>query len=119
MPRATGGWCIKHMPKTFTPWSSNSHRAYGQTFTVHHPDGTTQTADINAAKSFTVGLTNRSNSLTMAVRNGDLQWHTPGEAVDVSMLHNNNYKGFYAQRSALTTFGIGTAVVTRSTYTVL
>ncbi len=50
-------------------------------------------------------LTNRSNILKIDISSNGEEWYTLIENIDVSMMHHNNYNGFFALRPALVSIG--------------
>lgn len=59
-------------------------------------------------RDFFVRLHNDCNTLNISVSNDGKEWETIADSIDVSMLHHNNYNGFFALRPALCVAGKGT-----------
>lgn len=57
--------------------------------------------------TFILKIENRDDTMTLAVSTDGEQWHALGMPVDVSAMHHNNYKGFFALRVALAAVGDG------------
>lgn len=60
-------------------------------------------------KRFIAKIRNRGNSVRIEVSKEGKDWITLAEKIDVSQLHHNNYKGFYALRIGLLSAGKGSA----------
>ena len=60
-------------------------------------------------KRFFLKILNRGNSCTFSASKDGQNWTVLAENMDVSELHHNNYKGFYALRIALVSTGKGKA----------
>lgn len=67
-------------------------------------------------RSFIAKIHNQGNSLRIMVSKDNKEWITLAENVDVSQLHHNNYKGFYALRIGLLSTGKGNAGFKRFRY---
>lgn len=88
----------------------------GNTFKVYTNATKCSTVKNEFSKSFQVRLENKGNVMTVKVSNDGKRWKTIAEGIDVSSLHHNNYKGFYALRIALTAYGNGKATFRKFTY---
>lgn len=88
----------------------------GNTFKVYSNATQCSTVKNEFGKRFRVRLENKGNVMTVKVSNDGRQWKTIAEGIDVSSLHHNNYKGFYALRIALTAYGNGKATFRKFTY---
>ena len=67
-------------------------------------------------RHFTVRLLNRADRLTIEASSDNAIWHTLAKDIDVSHMHHNRYKGFFALRIALASAGRGKATFTRFRY---
>lgn len=88
----------------------------GHTFDVYSKAASCSTVENQLGKRFRVRLENKGNRLTIQVGKDGEEWKTIAECIDVSSLHHNNYKGFYALRIALITYGQGKATFSRFGY---
>lgn len=65
---------------------------------------------------FTVRLSNRADRLTVEMSNDHTTWHALAKGIDVSHMHHNRYKGFFALRIALASAGRGKVNFTQFRY---
>ncbi|HTN19730.1 MAG TPA: family 43 glycosylhydrolase [Pelobium sp.] len=77
----------------------------GQTFTIYENAEKTQQIKSNFAKRCFLKILNQGNNCTFyASKNGE-DWKVLAKDINVSGLNHNNFKGFYALRPALVSFG--------------
>lgn len=81
----------------------------GKMFKVHKDAGTSFELPHQFGNRFFLKILNRGNSCTFSASKDGQNWTVLAENVDVSELHHNNYKGFYALRIALVSTGKGKA----------
>ncbi|MDH6342074.1 beta-xylosidase [Parabacteroides sp. PFB2-12] len=78
-------------------------------FTIYQDAKTAKTIPHKLGKHFFLKILNQGNNCTfLASQDGD-NWQTLAEQVNVSEMHHNNYKGFYALRPCLLSTGKGEA----------
>ncbi len=56
-------------------------------------------------RQFTVRIKNQGNHVSISVGKDGKEWTTLAEGIDVSGMHHNAYKGFYALRIGLVSIG--------------
>lgn len=78
-------------------------------FKVHKDAETSFELPHQFGKRFFLKILNRGNSCTFSASKDGQNWTVLAENMDVSELHHNNYKGFYALRIALVSTGKGKA----------
>lgn len=79
----------------------------GKTFTVYRNAGDSEQMNNPLGDSFTICIRNRSNRIDIRASKNGKKWIQLATDVDVSMLHHNNYGGFYALRIGLVSCGKG------------
>lgn len=96
----TGGLVLFYDEKAFAGISSD-----GRQFTVYESaDKQTKTAN-KFGRKFLLKIKNKKNSCTLQASKDGSEWETLTENLDVSAMHHNNYKGFYALRVGLMAAG--------------
>lgn len=78
-------------------------------FTVYKNAETSFDLPNTLGKQFFLKIRNRGNTCTFQGSKDGKNWIVLAENVDVSAMHHNNYKGFYALRIALVSAGSGKA----------
>ncbi len=81
----------------------------GKNFTIYKNGKNSQTLPNTIGKRFIAKILNRGNRMTVKVSRDGQKWDTLAEDIDVSSLHHNNYKGFYALRIGLLSARKGSA----------
>lgn len=81
----------------------------GKKFTIYRDAKTKLELPNKIGKRFIAKIQNQGNRVRMLVSKNGKEWTTLAENVDVSQLHHNNYKGFYALRIGLLSAGKGVA----------
>lgn len=81
----------------------------GEVFTVYRHAGRATQLPNKLGRQFMVRIKNQGNHATFQVSKDGTDWTTLAEGVDVSGMHHNTYKGFYALRVALVSMGKGEA----------
>ena len=83
--------------------------ADSKNFTVYKDANNRQTVPNTLGKQVFLKIINRGNHCMFLASNDNQTWKTLAANVDVSAMHHNNYKGFYALRTGLLSAGKGTA----------
>ena len=81
----------------------------GKNFTVYRNAEQTETIPNKIGRNFKVKLMNQGNKVKMMVSKDGNAWTVLAEDVDVSYMHHNKYKGFFALRAGLLSCGKGDA----------
>ena len=68
----------------------------GKTFTVYRHAGQKTEMPNTLGRQFTVRIKNQGNHVSILVGKDGKEWATLAEGIDVSGMHHNAYKGFYA-----------------------
>lgn len=107
----TAGLILYYNEKAYAGLTSD-----GRKFTVYR-DGNTSVQQPNTlGKSFIARIQNQGNTVRISVSKDGQEWTTMAEDIDVSELHHNNYKGFYALRIGLLSAGKGSATFKQFRY---
>lgn len=88
----------------------------GKTFTVYRHAGQKTELPNTLGRQFTVRIKNQGNHVSISVGKDGKEWTTLAEGIDVSGMHHNAYKGFYALRIGLVSIGKGEAAFRRFRY---
>lgn len=81
----------------------------GKKFTIYQNAGKKFELPNKIGKRFIAKIRNQGNNVRIVVSKDGITWTTLVENMDVSGLHHNNYKGFYALRIGLLSAGKGSA----------
>ncbi len=81
----------------------------GKNFTIYKNGKNSLTLPNTIGKRFLAQILNYGNRMTIKVSRNGQTWDTLAENIDVSSLHHNVYKGFYALRIGLLSAKKGTA----------
>ncbi len=81
----------------------------GKTFTVYENAESSFKTPNRIGRKFFARIHNRGNKVRITVSENGEDWDTLAENIDVSQMHHNTYKGFYALRLALLSSGKGKA----------
>ncbi len=95
-----GGLILFYNEKTYAGVISE-----GQHFTIYNEAKEVSKLANNYGKNFFLKIINQKDLCTIQVSKDGLQWETIKEYLDVSGLHHNNYRGFYALRAGLVAAG--------------
>ncbi len=95
-PGATGGLILFYSEKAFSGISSD-----GRHFTVYENAEKAKTYPNPYGTHFFFKINNRQNRCDFLVSGNGTNWETLEEGVDVSQMHHNKYKGFFALRPGL------------------
>lgn len=79
----------------------------GKNFTIYSDAKKSRRVPNEFGKSFFLKILNQGNRCTFSASEDGENWMVLAENVDVSEMHHNNYKGFYALRPALVAAGKG------------
>jgi len=79
----------------------------GKSFTIYSTAENTRSIPNTFGKHFLVKILNQGNNCTFFASKDGNDWSVLAQNVDVSQMHHNNYKGFYALRPALVSMGKG------------
>ncbi len=79
----------------------------GKTFTVYTDAKTSKSMPNTFGKHFFLKILNQGNSCTFSASKDGATWTILAKDVNVSQMHHNNYKGFYALRPCLVAAGKG------------
>ena len=88
----------------------------GKTFTVYRHAGQKTEIPNTLGTQFTVRIKNQGNHVSISVGKDGKEWTTLAEGIDVSGMHHNAYKGFYALRIGLVSMGKGEAAFRQFRY---
>lgn len=81
----------------------------GKKFTIYRDAESKFEVPNKIGKKFITRIQNKGNKVRIQVSKEGTEWITLVEGLDVSSLHHNNYKGFYALRIGLLSAGKGSA----------
>ncbi len=79
----------------------------GKNFTIYSSAEKSEKMPNTWGKRFFVKIQNQGNTCTFSVSKNGTEWKVLAQRVDVSQMHHNNFKGFYALRPALVAAGKG------------
>ncbi len=82
----------------------------GKTFTIHTDASTSEQVPNRIGRRFNVRIENFKGKMKIRVSADGKKWETLKQDVDVSMMHHNNYHGFYALRPALYSAQMGETI---------
>lgn len=88
----------------------------GKTFEIYRHAGQKTEKPNTIGRNFTVRIKNQGNRASIWVSEDRLSWTLLAENIDVSGMHHNAYKGFFALRVALVSAGKGKAGFSRFRY---
>lgn len=77
----------------------------GKNFTVYKDAEHNEKIPNKFGKHFFLKILNKGNNCTFSASKDGLKWTVIAKDIDVSKMHHNNYKGFYALRPGLISFG--------------
>lgn len=97
-----GGLMLFYNENAFAGITSN-----GKTFTIYKGKDKTDVVRSTFNRHFYIKLLNRANRLFIYASKDGNDWIEMAGNINVSDFHHNNYKGFYALRPALVSFGKG------------
>lgn len=106
-----GGLLLFYNDKNYAGLTSD-----GKTFTIYKNHEKVEKVRSSLQRHFHIKLLNRANRLFIYVSKDGKEWTELAGNIDVSEFHHNNYKGFYALRPALVTFGKGQTTFHSFTY---
>ncbi len=78
-----------------------------QQFTVYKNAGEKQTFENRYGKQFFLRIINQKDLCTIQVSGDGTKWATVADLLDVSGMHHNNHRSFYALRAGLVAIGKG------------
>ncbi len=79
----------------------------GKSFTVYSDAKNFSTVPNTFGDRFFLNILNQGNSCTFSASKDGNDWIILAQNIDVSQMHHNNFKGFYALRPALVSLGNG------------
>ncbi|RVT71993.1 beta-xylosidase [Flavobacterium sufflavum] len=82
----------------------------GKNFTVYKDAEHNTKIPNKFGKHFFLKILNKGNNCTFSASKDGIKWTVVAKDIDVSKMHHNNYKGFYALRSGLISFGKGKSI---------
>lgn len=100
----TAGLILYYNEKAYAGITSD-----GKSFTIHQNAEKSFGLPNKIGKRFFAKIQNQGNIMRVMVSKDGKEWNTLAENIDVSQLHHNNYKGFYALRIGLLSAGKGNA----------
>ncbi len=100
---AIGGLLLFYSEKAFAGISSD-----GKQFTIYENAGKQVTKPNTLGNHFFLKIVNTKNSCDIQVSKNKKTWETLSNGLDVSEMHHNKYKGFFALRPGLLAAGNGT-----------
>ncbi len=77
------------------------------TFTVHKNASESESFENKLGRNFRLKIINQKDLCTVQVSKDGKQWETLVDHLDVSGMHHNNHRGFYALRAGLVAIGGG------------
>ncbi len=89
----------------------------GENFIVYNAAKEVEKIPNKFGKHFFLKIINQKDICTVQVSKNGLEWQTIKKLMDVSGLHHNNYRGFYALRAGLVSKGKGTIQFDNFEYT--
>ncbi len=107
-----GGLILYYRENAFAAITSN-----GTNFTIYNHAKEVSTFPNNIGKHFHLKIINQKDICTIQISKEGIHWETVQEFLDVSGLHHNNYRGFYALRAGLVSTGKGTVEFKNFDYT--
>ena len=81
----------------------------GKTFTLYKDAENTSSIPNKFGKRFFLRILNQGNTCTFSAGKNGTDWTVLAQHVDVSQMHHNNFRGFYALRPCLVSIGKGKA----------
>ena len=99
---SSGGLVLFYNEKAYAGVTTN-----GNHFTLYRNAEHKESHTNNLGNKLTMRLINRCNQLSIKVGTQSGEWITLAEGIDVSTMHHNTYKGFFALRVALVATGDG------------
>ncbi|HTG65800.1 MAG TPA: family 43 glycosylhydrolase [Flavobacterium sp.] len=81
----------------------------GKIFTIYRSADKVEKVPNKIGNKFLVKILNQANGCTFSVSKDGKKWDVIATNVDVSMMHHNNYKKFFALRPAIISMGKGDA----------
>lgn len=103
-PGNTAGLILYYNEQAFAGLVSD-----GSKFTIYKSANDSVTIPNKVGKHFFIKLHNRGNNVNMFVSKDGKAWTAVQENIDVSAMHHNNYRGFFALRIGLLSSGKGRA----------
>ena len=100
----TAGLILYYNEKAYAGITSD-----GKKFTIYQHANKKLELPNRIGKRFIAKIQNQGNTVRILVSKDGMDWTTLIENLDVSGLHHNNYKGFYALRIGLLSAGKGNA----------
>ncbi len=89
----------------------------GKQFTIYkNAENSPEVIPSKLGRKFILKILNRGNKCTFSASNDGKNWTILTQNTDVSFMHHNKYKGFYALRVALVSAGKGKAQFSRFRY---
>ncbi|TRX11269.1 family 43 glycosylhydrolase [Flavobacterium gawalongense] len=82
----------------------------GKNFTVYKDAEHNTKIPNKFGKHFFLKILNKGNNCTFSASKDGLKWTVVAKDIDVSKMHHNNYKGFYALRPGLISYGKGKSI---------
>ena len=89
----------------------------GENFIVYNAAKEVEKVPNKFGKHFFLKIINQKDICTVQISKDGVQWETIKKLMDVSGLHHNNYRGFYALRAGLVSRGEGTVQFDNFEYT--
>ncbi|GAB1415759.1 family 43 glycosylhydrolase [Paludibacter sp.] len=105
------GLMLFYNEKAYTGIISDS-----KNFTIYKDAETSFSVPNKLGKKFFLKIQNKGNICTFSASKDNQSWTILAENVDVSKMHHNNYKGFYALRPCLVSMGKGKALFKNFVY---
>lgn len=98
--KGAGGLVLFYRETVFAGITSD-----GESFTIYKNAEEKEEIPNEFGKHFFLKIINRQNSCMIQVSGDGFEWKTLSENLDVSHMHHNNYKGFYALRAGMVATG--------------
>ncbi|PZX10344.1 beta-xylosidase [Breznakibacter xylanolyticus] len=108
----TGGLILFYRETAFAGVTTD-----GETITIYNEAKEVSKLTSKYGKHVFLKIINQKDICTIQISNDGLQWDTIKDYLDVSGLHHNNYRGFYALRAGLVATGSATVQFNDFKYT--
>lgn len=109
---SSGGLVLFYRDHVFTGITSD-----GNFFTIYKSADVKEDVINKFGKHFFVKIINQEDLCTLQVSGDGQRWETLSKNIDVSSMHHNNHRGFYALRPGIVAIGKQAARFHRFTYT--